>query len=170
MADYTTLKTNEQQFVAVTGLSIACFDILFPFFEKCWNEYICHYTTGGQIRKRPKKPRKDSAFADVETMLVFILSYLKNNPLQQTHAALFGLTQPQANLWIHLIKKILLTCLKDTDCLPCRDIESLNKLLKQGQDILIDGSERPIPRPADQEVQKEYYSGKKTPYDQEFDN
>lgn len=170
MVNYRTLRTNELQFIAITGLKIASFDILFSFYETSWNEYISHYTTDGEVRRRPPKPRKDRAFPDVESMLVFILSYLKNNPLQQTHAAMFGLTQPQANLWIHLTREILLTCLKDADCLPCRDIESLNKLLKQGQDILIDGSERPIPRPADKEVQKEYYSGKKTSYDQEFNN
>ncbi|MDR1090125.1 MAG: transposase family protein [Prevotella sp.] len=170
MVNYRALRTNELQFIAITGLRIASFDILYSFYATSWNEYISHYTIDGKVRRRPHKPRKDSAFTDVESMLIFILSYLKNNPLQQTHAALFGLTQPQANRWIHLTREILLTSLKDADCLPCRDIESFNKLLKQGQDILMDGSERPIPRPADKEVQKEYYSGKKTSYDQEFNN
>ena len=42
---------------------------------------------------------------------------------------------------------------------------TLNKLLVQGQDILIDGKERPILRPGDPDVQKDFYSGKKKPYD-----
>ncbi|MEI6751969.1 MAG: transposase family protein [Paludibacter sp.] len=44
--------------------------------------------------------------------LIFILSYIKNNPLQQAHAASFNMNQPQANLWIHLLKKILNTTLE----------------------------------------------------------
>ena len=95
----------------------------------------------------PKKVRKDDIFPDVETMLIFILSYMKNNPLQQTHAAAFNMTQPQSNLWIHLLKKILNSALEKANCLPCRDVDTLNKLLKEGQNILIDATERPIPRP-----------------------
>ena len=75
---------------------------------------------------------------------------------------MFGMSQPQANLWIHLLKRILLKTLKASKCLPCRDFDTLQKYLQQGQDVLIDATERPIPRPSDDEVQKEYYSGKKT--------
>ena len=97
-------------------------------------------------------------------MLVFILYYLKNNCLQEVQAAMFGMSQPQANLWIHLLKRLLLKTLQASNCLPCRDFESLQNLLHQGQDVLLDGSERAIPRPSDDEVQKEYYSGKKNAY------
>ncbi|MFT3751735.1 MAG: transposase family protein [Paludibacter sp.] len=98
-------------------------------------------------------------------MLIFILSYMKNNPLQQAHAAAFNMNQPQANLWIHLLKNILNTTLEKANCIPCRTVNALNKLLVEGQDILIDGTERPILRPSDPNVQKDFYSGKKKPHD-----
>jgi hypothetical protein len=88
--------------------------------------------------------------------------------LQESQAAMFGMNQPQANVWIHLLKRILLKALKASKSLPCRDFESLQKFLEEGQDVLIDGSERPIPRPLDDEVQKEYYSGKKNAYSQKY--
>ena len=81
---------------------------------------------------------------------------------------MFGMNQPQANFWIHLLKNILLKTLKASKCLPCRDVESLQKFIQKDQDVFIDGSERPIPRPSDDEVQKEYYSGKKNAYCEKY--
>jgi hypothetical protein len=161
MQTYDSLQHNEPQFLTITGFKLSTFNALFDFFEPFWDDFISHYTVSGKIRRRIKTKRKDSAFPDVQTMLIFILSYMKNNPLQQTHAAAFHMTQPQANLWIHLLKNILNKALASSKCLPCRDVETLNKLLIEGQDILIDATERPIPRPGDKEVQQEFYSGKK---------
>ena len=166
MQNYQDLKNNRKQFLAVTGLKLEVFEQLLTFFDLVWDEYITHFTVVGLQRRRPKKARKDEAFSDSATMLIFILSYLKNNPLQETHASAFGMNQPQANNWIHLLKKMLRDTLQKADCLPCRDVESLNKMLQEGQEILVDASERPIPRPGDKNVQQEFYSGKKTPHNQ----
>ena len=159
---YQNLMRNHAQFQSTTGFSLGCFGGLFPYFEVQWVKYITRYTIAGKERIRPPRIYKNKVFEDTQSMLVFILYYLKNNCLQESHAAMFGMSQPQANLWINLLKKILLKSLKASKSLPCRDFESLQKFLEAGQDVLIDGSERPIPRPSDDEVQKEYYSGKKT--------
>lgn len=42
-----------------------------------------------------------SAFAHPQGLLLFVLNYLKSNPLQAVYAAIFGPTQPQANAWLH---------------------------------------------------------------------
>src|ERR1035437_6295991 len=164
MQNYQDLKNNRKQFLAVTGLKLEVFEQLLTFFDLVWDDYITHFTVVGLQRRRPKKARKDEAFSDSATMLIFILSYLKNNPLQETHASAFGMNQPQANNWIHLLKKMLRDTLQKADCLPCRDVESLNKILQGGQKILVDANERPIPHPGDKDVQQEFYSGKKTPH------
>lgn len=67
-----------------------------------------------------------------------------------------GINQPQTNVWIHLLKTILLQTLRTSKSLPCRDFESLQKFFRQDQNVFIDGSERPISRPSDDEVQKEF--------------
>jgi hypothetical protein len=159
---------NQAQFQSTTGFSLTCFDGLFPYFEVQWDKYIARYTIAGAERIRPPRIYKNNVFEDTQTMLVFILYYLKNNCLQESQAAMFGMNQPQANEWIHLLKRILLNALKASNSLPCRDFDSLQKFLEEGQDVLIDGSERPIPRPSDQEVQKEYYSGKKNAYCEKY--
>ena len=165
MQNYNNLKQNEAQFLSVVGIKFQHFNILVEFFEPCWEAYISVYTVSGDYRRTVKKYRKDDVFPDIETMLIFILSYLKNNPLQQAHAATFNMNQPQANLWIHLLKRILNNTLEKANCIPCRTVDALNKLLVEGQDILIDGTERPILRPSDPDVQKDFYSGKKKPHD-----
>jgi len=165
MQNYNDLKLNEAQFLSVVGVKLQQFNILVQFFEPCWETYISVYTVSGDYRRRIKRQRKDGVFPDIETMLIFILSYMKNNPLQQAHAAAFNMNQPQSNLWIHLLKKILNNTLENADCIPCRTVDALNKLLVEGQDILIDGTERPILRPSDLDVQKDFYSGKKKPHD-----
>jgi hypothetical protein len=161
---YQNLKHNHTQFQSITGFSLDCFDERFFFFNVQWENYITRYTIAGKERRRPPRVYKNKVFSDTRDMLVFILYYLKNNCLQEALAAMFGMNQPQANLWIHLLKIILLKTLEEADTLPCRDFESLQKILQQGQDLFIDGSERPIPRPSGYEVQKEYYSGKKNSY------
>jgi hypothetical protein len=50
--------------------------------------------------------------------------------LQESQAAMFGMSQPQTNLWIHLLKSVLLQSLQASKSLPCRDFDSLkNKAL-----------------------------------------
>jgi len=159
---------NEAQFQSLTGLSLSCFEGLYLYFEVQWEKYISRYTIAGKERIRPRRVYKNKVFEDAQSMLVFILYYLKNNCLQESQAAMFGMNQPQANFWIHLLKSILLKTLNESKSLPCRDFESLQKFLQQGQDVFIDGSERPIPRPSDYEVQKEYYSGKKNAYCEKY--
>jgi hypothetical protein len=168
MQNYKTLKQNAKQFLAVTGVELQIFEQLFEFFEKVWDEYITHYTVSGELRQRRKAKRKDNAFEDEQTMLLFILSYLKNNPLQETHASMFGMNQPQCNIWIHILKEKLHESLSKAKTLPLRNTEYLQKALSGIKDAFIDGTERPIPRPKDKEVQKDYYSGKKTSYDKKY--
>ena len=162
MQNYNDLKLNEAQFLLVVGIKLHQFNILVQFFEPCWEAYISVYTTSGEYRRTVKKHRKDDVFPDIETMLIFILSYMKNNPLQQAHAASFNMNQPQANLWIHLLKKILNTTLEKADCIPCRTVDALNKLLIEGQDVLIDGTERPIFVQAILMFKKSFIVAKKT--------
>ena len=79
-------------------------------------------------------------------------------------ASTFLMNQPQVNLWKRLLQNILETTLENMAVLPSRDNKKLNKLLKEMnlKEVIIDATERQIQRPLDNEVQKEYYSGKKS--------
>jgi hypothetical protein len=93
--------------------------------------------------------------------LLFVLSYLKNNPLQEYHGATYQMTQPQCNNWVHLLVWILYKSLKDLGKLPERNHLRVQYLTEQCENVLLDGTERPIERPTDHDRQKSCYSGKK---------
>ncbi|MDR3327458.1 MAG: DDE transposase family protein, partial [Prevotellaceae bacterium] len=86
---------------------------------------------------------------------------LKNNPLQEYHGAMFDLTQPQCNDWVHLLIEILRKTLKSLCELPERNAYRAQHILRQYDNVLLDGTERPIQRQQDSDRQKSCYSGKK---------
>lgn len=86
---------------------------------------------------------------------------MKNNPLQDYHATMFNMTQPQCNEWIHRLSDILHKSLKTLGELPDRNHLRLRYLTEQCSDILLDGTKRPIEPPQDSDRQKSCYSGKK---------
>ena len=127
-----------------------------------WDQYSSHFTLEGKPRQRIALPRKTSILPGYQDKLMFILVYLKTFPLQELQAATFSMTQPQANLWIHLLNPILRKMLKMLKELPERNNQKLELLLKDCSDVLLDGVERNIQRPVDSEQQQDCYSGKKS--------
>lgn len=77
-------------------------------------------------------------------------------------AFLFGMSQSQANEWIHRLAAVLRVALDNLAHLPERTGE-LAEILDKNETLTLvqDGSERRRQRPKDNEKQKEYYSGKK---------
>lgn len=158
---YITLKKNSVQFLSLSGLSVENFDELLSFFAEDWDNYITHYTIDGDPRVRLARIRVCKQLPTTADKLLFILIYLKTNPLQEYHAAYFGMTQPKANKFIHLLSGILLSTLKRLGELPERNVYRLKEQLKTYTDVLLDGTERPIQRPQADDLQKACYSGKK---------
>ena len=158
---YIALKKNKLQFLSLTGLTVESFDVLLSYFSQDWQEYIEHYTIDGEPRVRIARVQVCKQLPSSADKLLFILIYLKTNPLQEHHAAFFGMTQPKANKFIHLLSGILFTTLKRLGELPERNEYRLREMLKFCTDIILDGTERHIQRPQDNEVQKNCYSGKK---------
>lgn len=161
---YDNLRKNEKQFQAVVGVSLLVFEKLVHFFGKDLKEYYEHFTMDGSQRKRKISVRKDGVLSTTQDKLCFILSYLKNNTLQETQASNWGMKQPQCNLWIHFLLQRLYVTLEGMELVPSEDSESLMKLLETLQTLYLDGTERSIQRPLHKEEQKRHYSGKKNAY------
>ena len=75
---------------------------------------------------------------------------------------MFGLAQPQCNIMMRLLSGILQKTLQSLKELPDRNSFRMVSFLENHHDVLLDGTERPVQRPQDSEVQKTRYSGKKT--------
>ena len=166
---YTDYQHNEKSFRSLTGFSWEQFNQLYPYFERSHNEYLSHYDMNGNFRnhRRSFTIYRNSPLATIEDRLFFILVYLKNNPLQEYHAACFDMDQKHCNMFIRCLYCILEQCLQDADVMPAETQKEFSALLKARQSadvlpiLLHDGTEREIPRPCDPDEQQENYSGKK---------
>ena len=61
--------------------------------------------------------------------LLFILTYLKQNPIQELQGQLFGMSQSNANKWIDLLHPVLNQALADQELLPARTADDLAAML-----------------------------------------
>ena len=159
--DYNKIRKRPTQWLSLTGMTIEEFDALLPYFSARWEEYNAHYTLDGKQRQRICYTRVCSILPSIEIKLFFVLLFCKTNPLQKQHAAYFSITQPQANKMIHLLLMLLHKTLKELQMLPKRNAMQLSQTLKSLSDVLLDGTERPIQRSSDYELQEEQFSGKK---------
>lgn len=144
---YDKVRKNSKQLLSLTGLTLAELEAFVPTFRYHWDEYYSHFTLKGKPRLRISYNRKSSQLPLIGDKLLFILSYLKNNPLQEYHGATYGMTQPQCNGWVHRLSDILLKTLKTLGELPDRNHLRVQYLLDKCEDVLLYGIEKPIERP-----------------------
>ena len=118
---YDKVQKNPKQLLSLTGFTAAEFEAFIPTFRYHWEEYSSHFTLKGNLRQRISYNRKSSQLPLINDELPLILSYLKNNLLQEYHGATYGMAQPQCNEWAHRLSDILLKTLKTLGELPDRN-------------------------------------------------
>jgi hypothetical protein len=165
---YLDWQKSETRFRAMTGYDLCEFNDLLPYFEESHNEYLSRYYINGKACKgqRDHVIYANSPLPCVEERLAFILSYLKLNPIQEHHADTFSMTQKQCNDFVHGLTVILHRALKQAGVVPANSDKALAEALSKEEFseeklLLHDGTEREIPRPMDEELQRDKYSGKK---------
>jgi len=168
MLSYNELSRNPVKFLAMTGYTVEEFLALLPHFRAQFEAAMKAKTLDDKPRlKRHYTDYRNSPLPTIEDKLLFILVYLKQGTIQEVHASLFGMHQPDANQWIHLLHPLLNQTLAVQGELPVRKAEDLNlpagANLEEGNVAVYfhDGTERPVPRPKNHQAQKQYYSGKK---------
>jgi len=157
MFSYNSAILNEKTFISLTSLTISEFNNLCKTFSEQWEKYT------NQESRDPKNGGRPPALKTIEDRLFFILFYLKTYPLQEVIAYSFEITQGTANTLIHQLSHILKLTLTELGYVPARITKDMMKRLQleETQPYAIDGTERPIVRPLDNEVQEMFYSGKK---------
>jgi len=158
---YSQVSGNRTRFVSLTGINQAQFEFLLGAFARQFAKRFDKKTLSGSKRKRARSDKKSNKLPGMENKLFFILTYVKTYPLQQVQAAMFDMTQPQCNVWIHLLLPILNDALDDLGLLPERQSKQVIKRQKGARQLIIDGTERPIQRPKLDKKQRANYSGKK---------
>jgi hypothetical protein len=161
--DCKKLKQNPNQFLALTSLQVEEFERLLEVFEPHWIRYYRYHNLDGSYRKHPRtKEHGNAALQGTEQKLFFLLVYLKNNSLQEYHAASFGVSQAKVSRIVKTLLEILNKTLKSMKLTPYRDGESLHTLLADHPDKIFsyDGTDRSIGRNVDQDAQEVEFSGK----------
>ncbi|MDM8535265.1 transposase family protein [Desulfobacterales bacterium HSG17] len=163
MITYDMIKRNILLFLTFTGLYPEEFEFFLPFFKKSWEDYIIENRIKGKKRKRKYGGGSKAKLDKIENKLLFILIYVKLYPLQAVIGFMFGMSQAQANVWIHILSQVLKAALAGLGELPERVPQNLEKILREegAEEISIDATEGRCQRPKDNEKQKQYYSGKK---------
>ena len=162
MTRYQNLKQKPRNFHALTGHTREEFAALLPHFSNRFLEFVQTNTLDGNTRKkRAYTPYKNSPLPSIEDKLLFILIYLRKAMTQDVLGQLFGIQQPVANKWIHLLLLVLNWALADLGELPARGKQPWIRSQTPEPVYFHDGTERPINRPKDREAEKRYYSGKK---------
>src|SRR5437868_2152040 len=120
MITYDALKTKPKEFLAVTSLTHEEFLHLLPAFARLAQQQTAQITTQGKQRQRQPGAGTKGKLDRIENELLFIMAYQKGYELQTLLALHFGLSQPQANYWIHRLLPVLQEALAALDYTPQR--------------------------------------------------
>lgn len=134
MPSYEDVIQRAGSLRAMTGLTEPEFTALLPPFEQAFVAYMRDHTIDGQPRASRSYSTYDNCpLPTMADKLLFILTYLKPNPIQEVQAQLFGLSQSNANKWIHLLHTTLNLALANQDMLPARTADEFAILLATTQ-------------------------------------
>ena len=134
MKDLIELKQNHTQFLSMTSLTVEEFELLNNTFEGYCEDYFLYRTLRGKIRKKVcYQEQKNTSLKGSEMKLFFLLSYLKNYPLQQFHASYFEMTQAKVSQFIKVLRPILEKTLTRMDLMPSCSSEELSAELRRYQ-------------------------------------
>ena len=137
---------------------------LLAAFDPLCQNYFQHHDLEGNVRRIPKfQDDRRCSLPGSAQKLLFILTYMKENPRQHYQGQLFGMQQPRVSKWIKVLLPLLEKALQQLNRLPKRFGDALYAFLQTFTRyvLLMDATERHIPRSVEYERQKHQYSGKK---------
>jgi hypothetical protein len=123
---YVDLARKPMNVLDMTSLTPDEFQQLLPAFEAAFQAHMALWRLDG----KPRTARRFTIYTNCplptpDDRLLFILVYLKTNPLQVAHGIMFGLPQGKTNQWIHVLLPILRTPLRTLGDAPARSLREL---------------------------------------------
>lgn len=157
------LLKHPELFQYVIGITHSRFVSLLPLFMVTLNKEGAKRAWSKKRVRIPGGGRKPT-LRTTEEKLFFILLYYKTYPTFRFAQAIFGFDKRNVQLWMRYLQIVLFETLGYELELPKRRVRHMDDWLTicpKLLEFLVDATERPINRPSDNHVQKEYYSGKK---------
>jgi hypothetical protein len=144
---FTDLEQKPTTVLDMTSLTINEFQALLPAFEAAFQAHMAEWCLDG----KPRTTRRYTTYTNCplpspQDRLLFILIYLKTNPLQVAHGLLFNLPQGKTNQWIHVLLPVLRAALRNLGDAPSRTLADLARRLglseaSQADAIVLEASE-----------------------------
>lgn len=164
MKDKRVKENRYRYLLKLTTISAKEFMKLLSCFQPIWEAFHMGHDLQGAFRKLPKhKEHASMSLQGSEEKLLFTLVYLSQNPTQEYHGVLFNMSQSKVSQWLKILIPLVQKSMAKLKVVPARTTEQFYNCLKvlSHYFILLDATERPIPRPVQYEKQRYFYSGKK---------
>lgn len=138
---YADVEHRDNECMDLTSLTQDEFAEVLPIFEAAFQERMQTYCLDGHQRTGRGYVTYDNCpLPTPEDRLLFMLVYLKTNPLQTVHGRMFGMPQNKANQWIHTLLPVLQVALQQSGDAPARTLNELKKSLHEH----VQGKETPL--------------------------
>ena len=127
---YADLCRKPTDVLDMTSLTTEEFELLAPPFEAAFQAHMAEWRLDGKPRTaRRFTTYKNCPLPTAHDRLLFILVYLKTNPLQVSHGIMFGLPQGKTNQWIHVLLPVLRAAMRQLGDAPSRSLSDLARRL-----------------------------------------
>jgi hypothetical protein len=156
ISDLTTVR----QWAAVTGFTRAQFEKLLVLFSQSYFELF-----GKTVAERQAEIEITPSLRSEEEMLLFTLFSLKSGLTYDALGFVCGMDASNAKRNQQIGLQVLERALSAAQCLPRREFKDAAEFasyLQNETTVIIDGLEQRVQRPNDDEVQRDFYSGKKS--------
>ena len=155
-------KRSDRLMRATTSLTVREFDDLAGRFAVEWEAARAAKTASGAPRVRRPGAGPKGCLVSAPQKLFFILLYYKAYPTQDVMGLLFGITQGQVSEWVRQLTAVVGELLPlHRPVRQARDLAQLLAAQPELREVIIDGTERRLPRPEHRGKQKRFYSGRK---------
>jgi len=152
--------TTTRQWAAVTGFTRAQFEKLLVLFSQSYLDLF-----GKTVAERQAEIEITPCLESEEELLLFTLFSLKSGLTYDALGFVCGMGSSNAKRNQQLGLQVLERALSVAQCLPRREFKDAAEFasyLQNETTVIIDGLEQRMQRPNDDEVQRDFYSGKKS--------
>jgi hypothetical protein len=154
---------TERRWRAATGLSEEQFVKLLLGFKEAYRT-LYHQS----VKERQAVSRKKCTLPSEEELLLFTLFSLKSGLTYDLIGVVCGMEASNVKRNQALGLKVLLRAWEIAGHAPKRQfltVKEFETYFSEVKELILDGTEQRIQRPTDRVTQKDFYSGKKNPYD-----
>lgn len=152
--------STDREWSAATGYTQTQFEKLLVWFAASYLELY-----GQSVAERQAGIEVTPSLVSEKELLFFTLFSLKSGLTYDVLGFVSGMDRSNAKRNQTLGLTVLNHALEKVGCLPRRkfkDAAEFAEYLKQEETLIFDGVEQRVQRPNDDEVQRDYYSGKKS--------